>query len=74
MSSVFDAMHGRVPMRPPTNQNGNLLSQIQQFARSMSGNPEQIVRGMLQNGQMTKEQFNNLGQQATQMMQMFHLR
>lgn len=74
MSSVFDAMHGRVPMQPPMNQNGNLLGQIQQFARSMTGNPEQIVRGMLQNGQMTEEQFNNFGQQATQMMQMFHLR
>jgi len=38
---------------------------FQTFRNGFSGNPEQIVRGMLNSGKMTQEQFNTLAQAAS---------
>lgn len=42
------------------NPNGNMLEQWNSFKNTFSGNPEQMVKGMLQSGQMSQQQFNQL--------------
>ena len=75
MSTVFDIINGRnsAPVPPMNTQNTGFMSQLQQFARTVN-NPEQIVRSLIQNGRMSQQQFNQLGQQASHIQQMFGLR
>ena len=47
----------------------NMLSQFQNFKRTFSGDPQQRVQELLNSGQMTQEQFNQLSQMAKQMRQ-----
>lgn len=49
-----------------------MLQQIKQFQQSLNGkDPHAIVQGLLDSGQMTQEQFNQLKQQAEQIVGMF---
>lgn len=64
MSTVFEAFNG--PSAPMPNQNATLINRIQQFASALNGNPEQIVKTLLQTGQMTQQQFDQLSKQASQ--------
>ena len=76
MSTLFEMFNGpRQPQQPASqpNQNGNFLAQLQQFARTFSGNPEQIGRNLLQTGQMSQQQFNQFSKQASQIQQFFGL-
>lgn len=52
------------------NQPSNILSQFQQFKKSFQGNPREQVQQLLDSGQMTQQQFNQLSQLATQFQQM----
>ena len=72
MSTVFEAFNG--PQAPVQNQNGSFMNRLQQFASTLSGNPEQIVRTMLQTGQMSQTQFDQLSKQASQIQNLFGLR
>lgn len=51
----------------PIDNIANLLSQFNQFSSTFSGNPEMRVKQMLQNGQMSQEQFNEIAQMANQL-------
>ena len=42
------------------------MSQFNQFRSGLQGNPQQMVQNMLQNGQMSQEQFNQLSNMANQ--------
>lgn len=55
------------------NQNGNplanitnMMSQFQQFKTGFRGNAQQEVQKLLNSGQMTQQQFNQLQSMATQ--------
>lgn len=77
MSTLFEMFNGPQQAQPPapiSNQNGSLFAQLQQFARTFNGNPEQIVRNMLQTGQMSQQQFDQLSRQASQIQTMMGLR
>ena len=62
MSSLFNDFNSGQP-----NNIANLLSQFNQFRSTFSGNPEMRVKQMLQNGQMSQEQFNEIAQMANQL-------
>lgn len=62
MSSLFNDFNPN-----PTNNMANLLSQFNQFRSTFSGNPEQQVKQMIQNGQISQEQFNQIAQMANQL-------
>ncbi len=49
-----------------TNSMMNMMNQFNQFRNTFSGDPKQIVANMLQSGQMSKQQFEQLAQQANQ--------
>lgn len=44
----------------PRNNNNNILAQFQQFAQNFQGDPKQRVQELLNNGTMTREQFDQL--------------
>ena len=43
---------------------GNLFQQFQNFKRQFQGDPRQQVQNLLDSGQMTQEQFNQLSNMA----------
>lgn len=47
----------------------NVMRQFQQFRNSYRGDPRQEVQRLLDSGQMTQEQFNQLHGMAQQLMQ-----
>lgn len=54
--------------QPQTQMNPmmNMMNQFNQFRNTFSGDPKQMVANMLQNGQMSKSQFEQLSQMAMQ--------
>ena len=53
------------------NQNNNMgdfINQIMDFKKNFTGNPKQEVEKLLQSGQMSQQQFNQLSQIANQIL------
>lgn len=48
-------------------QQPNMFQQFQQFINNFRGDPRQKVQELLQNGQMTQEQFNQFSNMADQL-------
>lgn len=69
VSSLFN-MFGK--QNPFINNNGfiNMMSQFQEFKQNYSGNPQQQVQQLLNSGQMSQQQFNQLSTMATQFQNM----
>lgn len=55
---------------PQGNQMNNFLNQFNQFKSTFTGNPEQQVKQLINSGQMSQEQFNQLAQMANQLRQL----
>lgn len=51
-------------------QQPNLLQQIQQFAKTLQGDPRQQVQQMLNSGRITQAQYNDAVQKAQQLQRM----
>ena len=49
----------------------NMIQQFNQFRQTFQGDPQQQVQQLLNSGQMTQEQFNQLQQMAQQFGQFF---
>lgn len=47
--------------------NNDMLSQFNQFRNMFTGDPKQRVQELLNSGQMTQEQFNQLSHKANQL-------
>jgi len=54
----------------PMGQMGNFINQFNQFRQTFMGNPEAQVKQMLQNGQMSQAQFEQLAKTANQLRQL----
>lgn len=71
MSTVYDILNQQ---NYYNNQSNNqLLGRLRQFAGALNGNPQQIVQELVRSGRLSQEQFYQLGQQASQIQQMFNL-
>lgn len=46
------------------NQNGDLFNRFQEFKNNFQGDPKQKVQELLNSGQMTQDQFNQLSSMA----------
>ena len=62
MSSLYNDFNPN-----PISNMGQMLNQFNQFRSTFSGNPEAQVKQMIQNGQMSQEQFNQIAQMANQL-------
>lgn len=51
----------------PLGQMGNFINQFNQFKQAFMGNPEAQVKQMIQNGQMSQAQFEQIAQMANQL-------
>ena len=67
-SSLFNKF-GNQPL-PMSGGFMNMMTQFQQFKNNFNGDPEQQVRQLLNSGQMSQQQFNQLSNMATQFQQM----
>ena len=54
----------------PMGQIGNFLTKFNQYCQTFTGNPEARVKQLLQSGQMSQAQFEQLAQTATQLRQL----
>ena len=68
ISNLFN-MFGRQPM-PMNGGLANLVGQFNQFKRNFNGDPRQRVQELLDSGQMSQQQFNQLSQAAAQFQNM----
>lgn len=50
---------------------GDFMQKFNQFRQTITGNPQEMVQQMLNDGRMSQQQFNQLSQQANAIMQMF---
>lgn len=52
----------------------DLLGKFQQFQKMFRGNPEQMVKEMLQSGRISQEQYNAAVQKANQLKGIFGIK
>lgn len=65
-SSLYEQMTGNAARQNVTSGPAINLKDVLAFSNSLRGqNPQAIVQNLLQNGSMTKEQFETYGQAAT---------
>ena len=57
--------------KQPINDNGlsQIIEQAKQMRKTFNGNPQQVVQNLLNSGQMSQSQFNQLSQIANQVVQ-----
>ena len=56
-------------MRNQSNPMADLIRQAKEFKKSFNGNPKEEVQRLLNSGQMSQQQFNQLSQIAHQVVQ-----
>lgn len=57
-------------MNNPMNDMNEMINQFNQFQSTFQGDPQQMVQQMLQSGQMSQAQFNQLSMMAQMFKQM----
>ena len=70
-SPVFNAFGNRPQGGGQPNNFMQMMQKFNEFRRTFSGDPKQQVEQLLQNGQMSKEQFEQCQQMANQFAQFF---
>lgn len=70
ISSLF-SMFGK-SQYPVNNNFANMIDQFNRFKQTFTGDPKQQVQQLLDSGQMSQQQFNQLSQAATQFQNMMN--
>lgn len=66
-SSIYNQLNGNNGFQPNSFQNSqNFLNSLQQFAKTIQGNPQQMVQQLLQSGKMSQQAYNQYRQIAQQ--------
>ena len=63
MNPLFN-MFGNQQVGGPFNNMNNVIEQYNQFRSNFQGDPKQQVQNLLNSGQMTQDQFNQLSSMA----------
>lgn len=63
MNPLFN-MFGNRQMPGPFNNMSNVINQFNQFQSTFQGDPKQKVQELMNSGQMSQEQFNQLSSMA----------
>ena len=63
---LFNLLNNQMPM----GNMASMISQFNQFRNNFKGDPKQVVQQMLNSGQISQEQFNQVSQMATQFQKM----
>lgn len=67
MNELFQQFGGNTPTPGGI---GNMIQQFRQFQANFQGNPQQQVQQLLNSGQMSQQEFNQLAGLATQFQRM----
>ena len=67
---LFNMFNNNVPQSGNFGNFMNMMNQFNQFRQNFTGNPKEYVLSMLNSGQMTRDQFNQLQAMATQFQKM----
>lgn len=65
-NSLYQALNGNMN----TGNMGDFMARLQNFQRTMQGDPRQQIQQMLNTGQISQQQFNQAAQMATQIQRM----
>ena len=69
---MASSLFGKNPTPSPQNNLTGMIQQFQQFQQTMAGqDPKAVVQSLLQSGQMTRQQFDQLSAMANQFQAMF---
>lgn len=76
MNPIMQMLNRQSSPVAPTQMSGSnpiqMIQQFQQFRQQMAGkNPQQMINDLIQSGQMSKDQFSRLENQARSIMGMF---
>lgn len=66
MNPLYNTLGGQTAMNPMS----AMMSRLEQFRQSFSGDPKQTVQQLLNSGRMTQAQYNQLSSAATQIQRM----
>ena len=65
-NSLYQALNGNMNM----GNMGDFMTRLQNFQRTIQGDPRQQIQQMLNTGQISQQQFNQAAQMATQIQRM----
>lgn len=68
---IFQRFGGSNTPQNPLGNMMNLVQQFNQFKTNFRGDPKQQVQQLLESGQMSQEQFNQLSEMAKQFQSIF---
>jgi len=69
-NSLFNTLGSSSNLPAPFSNIQNMLGKLNQFRQSFQGDPKQQVQQLLNSGQMSQNQYNQLSQMATQIQNM----
>lgn len=72
MANPLFNMFGNNPQSGPFGNVADLMSRFNQFQSTFQGDPKQKVQELMNSGQMTQEQFNQLSSMAQTFQQLMH--
>lgn len=72
MNPFYNQQPSVPQMNGPFQNVANMIQQFNQFRSTFQGNPQQKVQELLNSGQMSQEQFNQLSQMAQQFRSFIH--
>lgn len=65
---IFDAIGSRRTVSAPQMGGNNIMQNLFSFARTIRGNPEQMVKELISSGRMSQEQFQMYSNMANQIL------
>ena len=72
MANPLFNMFGNNPQSGPFGNVADLMNRFNQFQSTFQGDPKQKVQELMNSGQMTQEQFNQLSSMAQTFQQLMH--
>lgn len=69
-NSLFNSLGGPPKLPGPFGNMQDMMGKLNQFRQSFQGDPKQQVQQLLNSGQMSQAQYNQLSQMATQIQNM----
>lgn len=71
-NQLFNVLGNKSALPVPFSNMQNMMQRLNQFRQSFKGDPKEQVQQLLNSGQMTQDQYNQLSQMATQIQNMLN--
>lgn len=71
-NSLYNVLSNNSSLPTPFNNMQNFVQKLNNFRQTFQGDPRQQVQRLLNSGQMSQQQYNQLSQMATQIQNMLN--